>query len=227
MTDCETLLSYYVLNDSVITCEAKVLLVAEPSGGILTFQLDAGDTVNDIKQRIEKETKIPIVDQRIFYSCCSFRGKTLEDSKTIAENKIGDNFVNVLQASKDLSQIYVELLGKYRRIVNIQVNFEDSVLKLKKNIQTKIGDDDFQLSYKLFLNDNELENGKSLAYYGIKNEMVLQVCEDKLIYVKTCTGEKFKLFVKRSDDILSLKKKIKKKLKYQRNYKLFIFMKQS
>lgn len=208
MIDFHQLLMYKVENGSTILCQSSVLLAMEPSGDIFTFDISPDDTIINIKHKIKEKTDIPVADQRVFYSCCSFRGKRLHDSLTVAENKIGGNFVYVLRALS-VPQIFVEILESSRIIINVPVNFKESIFNIKRKIQRQVLSNVKQ--YKLFLHDQELIDTQSLDYYNVKNEAVLQLCKDKMIFVKHLSEKKFEIQVNLSDTISVLKMKIQEK----------------
>lgn len=114
---------------------------------------------------------------------------------TVAENKTGGNLVHVLRAL-ETPQIFIEILENTKSIINILVHLEKEILEIKKRIQEELLKDVGK--YKLFFHDDELDNLKKLSDYGIKNETVLQLCEDKIIFVKGLEN-KFKIQVNRTE----------------------------
>ena len=200
---------YCIREESIIICESSELLVILPNDEIITVPTTTYDTIASIKEKIEDIQGIPKAEQFMFHSCCSFRGRQLDDSKTIFENNLGNNLVYVLQSLKQM-QLFIEILQSTRKIINISVDVSDTILEIKKKIQNHFSHD--LMGYKLFYYDNELDDSKSLAFYGIRDQTVMQFCESKIVFIKRLSHEKLKLKVKKSDTIDEIKTKIAEEL---------------
>lgn len=121
----------------------------------------------------------------------------MQDSLTIAENKIYGNFVHVF-TTLQVPQIFVELLEISRSIYNFHVNFDETISNIKYKIEKKkkMESEDLFVNvreYKLSFHDMELDDSYCLTDYGIKNETVLQLCKDKIIFVKSLSENKFEI----------------------------------
>ena len=203
----EQVISYYSLiqEGSKLICESTELMVILPNSDIVVFPIESTNTVDHIKRLIEFKSKIPKNEQYLFYSCCSHRGRQLDDSKTIFDNNIEGNLVYVLNDLKT-SQLFIEILETTRTIINVSINLNDTILNIKQKVQSNTLNN--IMNYKLFYQDNELDDCKTLTHYHIQDRTVLQLCENKIIFVKRLTDEKIKLKVDISDSIAVIKRKI-------------------
>ena len=131
------LISHYKIQDgSTIICECSVLMVMLPDGDAAMIPINSTETILDVKRKIEEKKGIAWIDQRMFYSCCSFRGRQLEDSKTVSENRIGGNVVYVLDTLPE-SQLFIEILESTRKSLNIPVKMNSTILSIKKKSKKK------------------------------------------------------------------------------------------
>ena len=128
---------------------------------------------------------------------------------SIFENNLGDNLVYILKSLKGM-QLFIEILESTRKIINVSVSVSDTILEIKKKIQKHFSND--LMGYTLFYRDNELNDSKSLAHYEICDQTVLQLCEDKVIFLKRLSNQKLKLKVKKLDTIYDIKKRTSEEL---------------
>ena len=156
------------------------------------FEVEYSDTIKKIKDKIEDKEGIPS-DQQLL----TFEGKLLEDGKTLAHYKIQDRCT--LQVDFCGSILFITTADAKK----IAINFDpsDTIGDIKAKIQAKI-----KISsehQKLIFASKQLEDDKTLAYYNIERENIIQLeFYGEIIYIKQLSGKTIILNVDLSNDTI-------------------------
>ena len=68
------------------------IFVVNPAGKTLTLEVEKGETIEQVKAKIENKAGIPSEQQRLVY-----RGKPLEEAKTLEDYNItAENIIHLL-----------------------------------------------------------------------------------------------------------------------------------
>jgi len=155
------------------TCKAERDMIVDVTGSALsikiqhwngkTFFVDAEPTeyIDDLKERLFSTRNIPVDQQRL-----EFRGQLLSDDITIADQGIDDNSTIIMRKMK----VFISVPGNDVN-VDVEVDPEDSILKLKNRFRrkTKIPTE----GLCLMLAGEELSDTKQLSHYNIDDQEVL------------------------------------------------------
>ena len=154
------------------------VFLSNVSANCITLNVEASDTVNNLKSKIQSKLYIPTQQQRLF-----FAAKHLENGHTLAEYNVRQrSTLRLVSGLPGGMQVSVTLPSGKQMILD--VNASDTVADLKAEIELKEGVPAHQ--HCLAYDDEELEDDRSLLSYDLNANTTLRMTPHHLVTVDTC-----------------------------------------
>eukprot|EP01038_Epipyxis_sp_PR26KG_P006307 gene6307-8686_t len=184
------------------------IIIQTLTGKNINLEVDAFDTIKNVKAKIEVKEGIPPDQQMLL-----FVDNELKDGQTLAHYDIQNKSKLHLVRRPVIRILIKTLTGK---TIPLEVQPSDKIAYVKNIIATKEGIPSYQ--QRLIYNGIKLSNKMSLHYYNIDKESQLHLViidfrldQSMQIFVKTLTGKTITLDVGPSDSIEYVKAKVQDK----------------
>lgn len=192
LDDPTTLADNNIKHGDTLTLDPMQIYVKHWDGSVITLDVQPGDTLGDVKSKVDAEKDIPPDQQRL-----TFNDKPLKkNKKTLRDYNIKNKDTIVLEPM----QIFVKTPDGKK--IPIDVEPDDTVQMVKKKVEDETGIP--VPTQTLRFDGDKLADPTTLASNGIKHGDTLDLDPMK-IFVKKPDGTKIELTVSPSNTISNIK----------------------
>jgi len=143
------------------------IFVKTLQGQTITVDVNADDTIDAVKRKIQAKENLPAVDQRLVYA-----GKSLDDQRTLSDYNVQDSAtMHLLLRLKGGMQVFVKTLQGQTFTVDVDAGDTVGVLKRKVQAMATLPECEQRMIYS----GEQLDEHRTLVDYKIPDSATLHL----------------------------------------------------